>query len=156
MTDTETKTDAPEVIMLPPVLLLHHIAAGLALNWLAGIYFDRGWGALGLILLLLGYSMCAWGMKTFGKAGTNIRPDKPSLAIVTNGPFRYTRNPMYLGFLFGLAGMSLLASAPLMLLMLVPFWYILDRYVIVPEENYLSQKFGDTYLEYKAKVRRWI
>ncbi len=155
MTD-HPKTDAPQVIMLPPILVLHHISAGLVLNWLAGAQFGHSWGWLGLVFLAAGYAVTSWAMKLFAKAGTNIRPDMPSLAIVTSGPYKYSRNPMYLGFMLAFTGLAMLADAPVMLLMLAPLWYILDRHVIQPEEKYLTEKFCSVYTDYKNQVRRWV
>ena len=83
-------------------------------------------------------------------------PNKPATAIVSDGPYQYTRNPIYLAFLLAFTGFALLTAAPVMLLLAFPLFYLLDQRVIVPEEEYLSEKFGDTYLEYKQKVRRWI
>jgi protein-S-isoprenylcysteine O-methyltransferase Ste14 len=90
------------------------------------------------------------------RAGTNVIPSKPSLVIVTNGPFRFTRNPLYLAATTAYLGLTLLFNTvwPLLLfapLLLTVYWGIIRR-----EERYLEAKFGDVYLAYKAKVRRWI
>ncbi len=153
---SEENKDAPKVIMLPPVLILLHIAAGIALNWAIPMSFGHAWGWLGLVLLGLALGITGWSRKLFEKAGTNVPPNQPTLAIVKDGPYRYSRNPIYLGFLLGFAGLSFLANAPMMFLMIFPLFYVLKRHVIAPEEEYLSEKFGETYLQYKAQVRRWL
>lgn len=158
-TDTP-KPDAPRVIMLPPTLVLQHICAGLTLNWVINDFFTlsfgHAWGWIGLILLITAFTLTAWSKNLFEKAGTNVPPNKPATAIVTDGAYKFTRNPMYLSFLMGFIGLAALADAPAMLLAAIPLWYILDRHVIAPEEQYLTEKFGDEYTEYKNRVRRWI
>lgn len=153
---TEDKKDVPSVIMLPPVLVLFHVIGGITLNWFAQAHFGHAWGWLGLVLLAACFGIIAWAKKLFDAAGTPIPPNQPALAIVKTGPYQYSRNPMYVSFLIGFVGLAMLADAPLMILAALPLWYILDRHVIAPEETYLAEKFGDTYLDYKAKVRRWV
>ncbi len=148
--------DAPQILTMPPNILLMAIVAGLIVNWIIPVSFGHTWGALGLVLVLASIGMTIWCKRLFDEAGTNIRPDMPSLALVTDGPYKYSRNPIYLCFLFGYAGLAMLADAPLMLLMLAPLWYILDRHVIQPEEDYLAEKFGGAYLEYQSEVGRWV
>ena len=123
---------------------------------LFGASLAHGWGWLGLLLLGAAVGIVQWAKQLFEKAGTNVPPNLPATAIVTDGPYRYTRNPMYLSFLLWFTGLALVAGAPLMLLLLPPLWYILDRHVIAPEEKYLAEKFGDPYRDYKARVRRWL
>lgn len=154
--EQQTTQDAPNVIMLPPVLMVLHITAGLVLNWFFAASMGHGWGWFGLLLLGVSVGIVQWSRGLFQKAGTNVPPNLPTLVLVTHGPYQYSRNPMYLCFLIWLAGLALVADAPLMLLMLVPFWYILDRHVIAPEEKYLTEKFGSVYTEYQAKARRWL
>ncbi len=151
----ETK-DAPKVMMLPPTLVLIHICAGIVLNWLFDTSLDEAWGWLGLALLGGAFYLTRWAKGVFEEAGTNVPPNKPAIVIVQDGPYRYTRNPMYLSFVLGFAGLSLLAGAPMMLLTTASLFYFLDQRVIVPEEEYLSVKFGDAYRDYMKQVRRWI
>jgi len=152
----EEKKDAPAVIMLPPVLVLLHVIAGITLNWMLGGYYGHAWGWIGLLLLAACFGIIAWSKNVFDKAGTPVPPNQPVTAIVKDGPYKYTRNPMYLSFLIGYIGLSFLASAPFMTGLALPLFFILDRKVIVPEEQYLTQKFGDQYLEYLSQVRRWV
>lgn len=148
--------DAPSVIMLPPTMLLLHVMAGITLNWFFGASMGHGWGWLGLIMLGGALGLIWWSKKLFTEAGTNVAPNQPTLVIVKTGPYQYSRNPIYLSFLLGFAGLAFLADAPVMLLVLFPLFYLLDQKVIVPEETYLAEKFGDVYLEYKAETRRWL
>ena len=75
---------------------------------------------------------------------------------MTDGPFRYTRNPMYLSLLPHYVGGALLFQLPWALILLVPVFLVLHFGVIIPEENYLEEKFGERYLRYKHHVRRWL
>lgn len=142
--------------MLPPVLVFLHVIAGIVLDWAYPINFGHAWGWLGLVLLAACFLIIAWAKRLFEKAGTNVPPNQPTLAIVKTGPYRFTRNPMYLSFMLGFAGLSFLADAPAMLLLGGALFYFLDRRVIVPEEKYLTEKFGSVYTDYAAQVRRWI
>ncbi len=153
---TEEKPAVPNVIMLPPVLVLFHVIVGITLNWFFRGYYGHVWGWVGLVLLILCFGIIAWAKKLFEKAGTPVPPNQPVTAIVKDGPYKFTRNPMYLSFMIGFIGLSFLAGAPMMTLMALPLFFILDRKVIVPEEEYLTGKFGETYLEYKNQVRRWL
>ena len=153
---TDENKDAPKVMMLPPMLVLLHVAAGIVLDWAVPLDFGHFWGWPGLALLAVAVVTTGWARRLFERAGTNVPPDQPALVIVKDGPYRFTRNPMYLGFLVGFAGLSLLADAPLMLLLTFSLFYFLDRRIVVPEEEYLTQKFGDVYRDYQRQVRRWI
>lgn len=90
------------------------------------------------------------------RAGTDPRPSRPSTAIVTSGPFRFMRNPMYVGTTSLYAGVSLLANAVWPLVLLVPLLLVLRWGVVSREERYLEAKFGDSYRAYRAQVRRWL
>jgi protein-S-isoprenylcysteine O-methyltransferase Ste14 len=95
-------------------------------------------------------------MRTIQKAGTPIRTDRPVPRLVTDGPFRYTRNPGYLGLTMLYAGIAVLRNALWAILLLPLVLYVIQRQVIGREERYLERTFGDEYLAYKAQVRRWL
>jgi protein-S-isoprenylcysteine O-methyltransferase Ste14 len=90
------------------------------------------------------------------RAGTNIRPDQPTLAIVSDGPFQFTRNPLYLALTGLYVGITLLVDALWPLLLLVPVLAVLQWGVVAREERYLEAKFGEPYRTYKSRVRRWV
>ncbi len=90
------------------------------------------------------------------RAGTNVRPDQPTLALVFDGPFRFTRNPLYLAATGLYLGIALLVDALWPLLLLVPVLAVLRWGVVAREERYLEAKFGEPYRAYKARVRRWL
>ena len=90
------------------------------------------------------------------RAGTNVRPDQPSLAIVTDGPFRFSRNPMYLATTGLYLGITLLVNTPWPLILLSPMLLVLHWGVVRREERYLEAKFGEPYRAYKSRVGRWV
>ena len=95
-------------------------------------------------------------MRTIEKAGTPIRTDRPVPRLVTDGPFRFTRNPEYLGLAMLYAGIALLRNSLWAILLLPVVVYVIQREVIGREERYLERTFGEEYLAYKARVRRWV
>jgi protein-S-isoprenylcysteine O-methyltransferase Ste14 len=156
--ETKPKKDSPGVIIFPPLLYLGTLFTGLAVHYL------RPWNLMpgpwiriaGAPLILAGGFVASWGRKAMLRAGTNIFPGKPTLAIVTDGPYRYTRNPLYLGNLIVYAGLALVFNSIWLLLFMVPMILIIEWGIIRREERYLAAKFGDLYLNYKATVRRWM
>jgi protein-S-isoprenylcysteine O-methyltransferase Ste14 len=110
----------------------------------------------GIVLMALAIALILWAALLFRRAGTNIRPFLPSTALVISGPYRFTRNPMYLGFALLTLGLVLLIDSAWMLLAVPIGLGLIQSLVIVREERYLERKFGEEYLTYKARVRRWI
>lgn len=152
----EPAKDAPKVMMLPPTLVLTHLAAGIVLNWAVPFSLSPVWGWLGLLLLAAAVGTIQWSRTLFQKAGTNVPPNQPTLVIVREGPYKFTRNPMYLSFVAGFVGLSFLSGGLMMLLLALPLFFLLDQRVIAPEEAYLTEKFGDAYRDYMKQVRRWL
>ena len=149
-------------VRVPPPLLF---VAGVTAGWL----LDRYWHAIplsvarrsivewiGLVLVVAGFALMYWGTFTFRRHRTAIIPRRPASRLVTSGPYRFTRNPMYTGFTIAYLGAAgLLDSAwPLFLLPIVLASLI--RFVIRREESYLADAFGAEYAAYCARVRRWI
>lgn len=113
---------------------------------------------LGAALMALG-ALCAFSaMLTFRRWKTTINPFKPdsTAALVDAGPFRLSRNPMYLGLLLALLGWAVLLAAPWSLLGAAAFVLYIQRFQILPEERVLAGKFGAQFERYKARVRRWL
>jgi protein-S-isoprenylcysteine O-methyltransferase Ste14 len=111
---------------------------------------------LGIACLVTALSLALPALFTMRSAGTNINPAKPALLIVRGGPYRYTRNPMYLALCLVQAGIGFLLNDCITLLFVVPLALVLHFGVILPEEQYLEAKFGEQYLALKREVRRWI
>lgn len=105
-----------------------------------------------LVNLIIGLA-AARGMLT---AKTSLNPNRPTTALVSSGPFRFTRNPLYLGLTVFYAGLMIVFELTWGLLFLPIVVWLVTVWVIVPEEKYLEEKFGTEYLNYKSRVRRWI
>lgn len=156
--ETRNSADNPGVIAPPPLIYAGALAAGLLANRLRPIPFlpSAVGRILGPALIVGGALVGILGFRTMSRAGTNVDPYKPSTAIVEEGPYRYTRNPLYVGMTLIHIGVSALANALPPILLLPIALAVVRRGVIEREERYLERKFGDEYLSYKTRVRRWI
>jgi protein-S-isoprenylcysteine O-methyltransferase Ste14 len=150
--------DSPGVIALPPVLYLGTLLLGFVIHFFKPVLLSTApWIRLaGAIILASGIFLARWGRRTMVKAGTNVIPNKPTLAIVTQGPFRYTRNPLYIGATLVYTGLALIFNSFWPLVLLPPLLVVMHLGVVRREERYLEAKFGTQYLDYKESVRRWI
>ena len=156
MTDT---TDTANVIMRPPIAWAVAVLVGLALNWfmplpLVPAAVPAGW--LGTMVFALALAWVAWAIATITRAGSNVPTSLPTTTLVDTGPYRFTRNPIYLGMVLGLIGLAIAFNSLWLLLTLVPFALAIRYGVIAREEAYLERKFGDVYRRYCARVRRWL
>ena len=123
--------------------------------WLAGAiaFVVAVWN---LALFTVPHALAIWAHLTFRRHRTTVNPRGDVVVFMTDGPFRYTRNPMYLSLLPLYVGGSLLFQLPWAWIMLLPVFLALHFGVVIPEEKYLEDKFGEAYLRYKQHVRRWI
>jgi protein-S-isoprenylcysteine O-methyltransferase Ste14 len=151
-------SDRPGVAIFPPLLMGLALVVVAALQWLWPLPISVRPVALaiGIFMCILGVGLAAWGRITLVKGGTNVSPLKPTTAIVTAGPFRFTRNPLYVGVLTLLLGLSLALGTWWGLIVIVPLLLILHHGVVLREEAYLERKFGESYLKYKSEVRRYL
>jgi protein-S-isoprenylcysteine O-methyltransferase Ste14 len=111
---------------------------------------------VGWLFVALGTGLSVWGLATFRRAGTSIRPSSPASTLVTHGPFRLSRNPMYLGLTLVYLGVTLLMNSVWTALFLPLVIGTLYLTVIRHEERYLAATFGDEYDDYRGRVRRWL
>lgn len=156
MNDT---ADNAQVIVRPPIAWGLAIIAGLALNWLVPLPFlpaavPGRW--VGGAVFVLGLMLGIWAIWTVTRAGSNVPTNRPVTTIVETGPYRSTRNPIYLGMMLGLVGLALAFDSLWLLATLVPFAFVIRFGVVAREEVYLERKFGDVYRQYRARVRRWL
>lgn len=114
------------------------------------------WRWPGVGLAAAGIGLMLWSAAAFRRAETTIVPRREPSALVSAGPYRFSRNPIYLADLMLLAGWSLWLGAPLGLLLLWPLKAVLERRFVLPEERLLSDRLGAPYREYCARVRRWL
>ena len=150
--------DHPGVIAPPPVLYGGALAVGAALDWLVPLpVLEPGAGSVpGIALIVAGLLLALWCAGLFWRAGTAVQPHHPSTAIVTSGPYRFSRNPIYVALTAVSAGIGLWVNSAWMLGLLLPTLVMMQIAVIGREEAYLEAKFGDAYRAYKARVRRWL
>jgi protein-S-isoprenylcysteine O-methyltransferase Ste14 len=114
------------------------------------------WDLLGVLPLVLGAALNLIADKAFRDAKTTVKPFQESATLVTDGVYRISRHPMYLGFVLILLGLAILLGSLTPLLVVPIFAVVMDRVFIVIEERMLAEKFGQAWLDYKAKVRRWV
>ncbi len=158
----DTDRDAATVRVFPPAVPVAAILLGIGLDLLWPIDVDallpapaRYWIG-GAILLATVLGLGLWAVVTMRRSGQSENPWKPTTEIVAKGPFRFTRNPMYLQMVLACAGLAvILANVWILLLTPVCAW-VLQRFAIRQEEAYLERKFGEAYLAYKRRVRRWV
>jgi protein-S-isoprenylcysteine O-methyltransferase Ste14 len=151
--------DTAQVIIRPPLAWALAVIAGFALNWLMPLPFvpvavPAGW--LGVAVFVVALALFAWAIITITRAGSNVPTNMPTTSIVEKGPYRFTRNPIYLGMMLGLVGLAIAFDSLWLLLTLVPFALVIRYGVIAREETYLERKFGEVYRRYRARVRRWL
>ncbi len=155
---SEGAKDAPGVVAKPPLIYVAGLLLGLALDYIFPIAVlpDTAQYVAGFILIGTGILIAASVLRRFKRAGTNIDVRKPTTAIVTEGPFRYSRNPAYVALSLLYAGLGVAADSPWVLGLLIPILIVMRYGVIQREESYLERKFGEDYLSYKRAVHRWL
>ncbi len=149
--------DNPGIRVPPPLIYLLPLVLGLLLDRRLHVPFLPHGVArvLGWPLVGGGLALAAWFARTLRAADTTLRTDKPVSSLVQDGPFRYSRNPGYLSLAMLYAGIALLRNASWAILLLPLVVYVIQREVIEREERYLERTFGEEYLAYKRRVRRW-
>ena len=164
--------DIPNVIAPPPLIYIGFLLLG----WLIFRFATpelvgpdaAGWLGLGfgletqtrrivsLPLIIGGLLLDGAAAGYFRRLGTAVEPWKPSTVLATDGLYRFSRNPIYLGFAITYVGLAVAMDSVLVLLLLIPCLWVVDRFVIQREERYLSARFGADYDAYRARVRRWL
>jgi protein-S-isoprenylcysteine O-methyltransferase Ste14 len=152
--------DAADVRIFPPAAPLLTILAGVGLGrlWPVDPGFDipaRYWIG-GLIVAGAVFCLGVWSVVHFRRTGQNENPWKPTPVIVEHGPYRFTRNPMYLQMVFICIGFAVMLMNVWILALTPACAWVLQRFAILPEEAYLERKFGGAYMAYKSRVRRWL
>ena len=154
----ENGNDKAGVIAPPPLIYLGFIVVGLALEylWPAPLLPQDVQYGVGAALIAVAFLIAIPAFLRFRQAKTNVDPYKPTTAIISKGPFRWTRNPLYLALAILQLGAAAAVDGIWIALMIVPAVIVIRYGVIAREERYLERKFGDEYLSYKAAVRRWV
>jgi len=152
------KTNTPGIHVIPPFVYLIALLTGYGLELLWPVLELRYQWTLGLAVVAMSLSAfyIVSAMVGFRRAATPFDVRKAATALVTDGPYRYSRNPGYLALSLLYGGIAILLGSVWMLLLLVPVHLVMNRWVIEKEEQHLEQVFGEAYLQYKAKVGRWL
>ncbi|MFV2032185.1 MAG: isoprenylcysteine carboxylmethyltransferase family protein [Gammaproteobacteria bacterium] len=157
-TVSEDDTKGPGVKFPPPLITLVVILVAYGLHILSPLTITRSpvVGLFGYALVAISLLIVIIGVWSFSRAKTSIEPWKPDSAIIQHGIFSCSRNPIYLAFCVATIGAGLVVNSWWVVLSVVPLAMILYYFVIRREEAYLRKKFGEEYLAYQNKVRRWL
>jgi protein-S-isoprenylcysteine O-methyltransferase Ste14 len=149
-------TDKPK--LLPPVYFFAAIAVMAGLHYLMPIraILSPPLSYVGVLLVALGFASTMWAVSRFIKAGTPFKPFEQSTVLITRGLYRITRNPMYLGMVFALTGVAVWLGTVSPFLVIPVFVWVIQRRFVLREEKFLENLFGQEYLAYRARVRRWL
>ncbi len=151
-------SDHADIVGRPPAVGLAFLAIGAVLHLAFPVEIAPGvatWAA-GIPLAVLALALFGLATREFREHGTPVRGNEPVTTIVESGPYRFTRNPIYVSFLLLQLGIALTANSAWILASLAPMFLYLSTAVVPREESYLAGKFGEDYLRYKQTVRRWI
>jgi protein-S-isoprenylcysteine O-methyltransferase Ste14 len=150
--------DTAQVLVLPPLVYGAAFIMGLLLHLMFPVHIlpttlARG---IGVVCVLVSLPLALATLRVLSRAHTPVDPMKPTTALVTEGPFRYSRNPIYVALTLLYVGVALLVNVWWILLLVVPVLLVIRYGVIAREEAYLTRKFGEAYRQYTAQVRRWL
>ena len=153
-----SEADTPKVRIFSPLVYLAGLVVGHFVSWwlpIEALPVRAAWIA-GAILFVSGLALGASAMGNFMRSGTTIRPDRASTRLVIAGPYKFTRNPMYVGMAIAYLGVAIADRSLASLLLLPVVLLVIRRAVIANEEAFLERRFGSAYTDYKTKVRRWL
>ena len=155
---SDVSTDHSGVVVPPPLIYVAFFLVGLgAQRYVPVARLPAGIGrVLGTVLVLSWLVLTTWSFRRFWASGTSVVPIRPTTALVTEGPYRLTRNPMYLGLLLLYIGVACWFGLVWPLLLAPVVVWVMGVSVIGREERYLTRKFGDEYRRYQSHVRRWL
>lgn len=160
MVNEEALQDRPGTVVRPPRLYLGALAAAIVLGfiWPAPLIVDAPFGRViaGVVIVGAGVALISAAMKQFSRAGTNVPTYLPATTLVTDGVYRYSRNPIYVALTLMYVGLAVLLNSMWALVLLVPVLVVMRYGVIAREEEYLERKFGTDYTAYKERVARWL
>jgi protein-S-isoprenylcysteine O-methyltransferase Ste14 len=145
-------------VVRPPLVVLASLLAGavLTIAWPLSFVPDVLRLPVGCVLVAMAAALFSYSIKQFRMAGTPVPGNKPTTAIVRTGPYRFSRNPIYLAFFAFHLGLAVLVNSLWLVATLIPTVAIIAVVVVPREERYLTGRFGAEYLKYKASVRRWL
>lgn len=148
----------PRTRIFPPAISIVSVLVGVGLHYLWPLRLvpqpEGRW--IGGALIAAWLALAAWAVGVFRRAGTTPNPTGEVTAFVTAGPFRFSRNPMYVGLVLFQVGVAFLLGNAWVLILTIPSFILLDRLVIAGEERYLAAKYGADFEAYRRRVRRWL
>ncbi|MGI9415287.1 MAG: methyltransferase family protein [Hyphomicrobiales bacterium] len=152
------KKDTAGVLAPPPIIYLVFFVIGLELDylWPVPLLPKPLQYILGFTIIAASAVLIVWVFQAFSKANTSIDPYKPTTAIISAGPFGFSRNPAYVALTLLFIGSAVAVDSLWIVAMAVPAVLTIHYFVVLREEAYLERKFGDEYRDYKAAVRRWV
>ncbi|MGA3092205.1 MAG: isoprenylcysteine carboxylmethyltransferase family protein [Terriglobales bacterium] len=156
--NTQEMNDGPNPGLLrPPIIFLCAILAGIALKRVWPLHFiSASVRLLGTLVTGCAVALFLLSYREFRRAGTSVQGSKRSTVIVRTGPYRFSRNPIYLAFILLVLGLSVWLNNLWLLVTLMPAFGLMAAVVIPREERFLERNFNDQYSSYKAQVRRWL
>ena len=149
----------PKFVAQPPGVYLVAVLGGTTIEqfvWPLSLGLGWGGGILGLLVIVAGVTLTMTSMQAFRKAASSPDPNHMPSVLVETGPFSRTRNPLYLGTLLMLLGLAIAANLPWVIIAAVPAMLVIHYGVVVREEAYMEDLFGDAYRTYRQRVRRWV
>jgi len=158
---SEASNDHPDVVVFPPLVPLAILVIAVALqrfvplNMLAALTPTPRIVA-GALIAAAGLIIVISAQRTLARRGTNMNPSQPTIAIATDGIYRSTRNPMYVGGMIALAGIALIFALDWLMALMIPAAFVLHYGIVRHEEQYLVRKFGDEYQTYMASAPRYL
>lgn len=152
-----TTEDVAGVVTHPPIIYVVSIAVAAVLHELFPMPMRIRWGeGIGVLLALAGFALSVWSVVTLLVQQVNPDPSKPTSRLVVGGPYKYSRNPIYVAYTLLQLGIAIWSGWGWIAAMLVPATAVMIYGVILREESYLANRFPDEYETYRSRVRRWI
>ena len=151
-------SSGPGIRIPPPVIYVVALAIGFVLNYLRPMSPLSGSSryVIGSVLILVSGLIMPPVLRRFRRAGTPFDVRKPASALITEGPYRFSRNPSYVSLTLLYLGIGILLNNGWILILVAPVFLVMDLWVVRREERHLEAKFGEEFLRYKAAVRRWL
>src|SRR5205809_5625828 len=152
-------TDVPDIVVLPPVLVGGTLVIGLVIHyalWTITLLPTVVARVLGFVIFASAGVLAHFAHLAMKRVGTNVLPTQPTLALATDGPYRVSRNPLYIAAIGVYLGITLWVNGLAPLLLIFPMTWLLHWGIVLRDERYLESKFGSAYKSYQTTVRRWL
>jgi protein-S-isoprenylcysteine O-methyltransferase Ste14 len=152
-------SDVPDIMVLPPVLVGGMLLMGVLIHyslWTVTLLPTVLARVLGVVVFISAGVLAHFAHLALKRVGTNVLPTQPTLALATDGPYRFSRNPLYIAAIGVYLGVTLWVNGLAPLLLVLPMTWLLHWGIVLREERYLKSKFGNAYQSYQITVRRWL